>query len=52
MYIVTVVEKTLPRAIIGVWNKKNRCFIKRLPSEEKLSYASVVELIRFLRPVV
>ena len=51
MYIVTVVEKTLPRAIIGVWNKKNRCFIKRLPSE-KLSYASVVELIRFLRPVV
>ena len=27
-------EKTLPRAIIGVWNKKNRCGIKRLPSEE------------------
>ena len=34
MYIVTVVEKTLPRAIIGVWNKKNRCGIKRLTSEE------------------
>ena len=29
-------EKTLPRAIIGVWNKKNRCGIKRLPSEEML----------------
>ena len=27
-------EKTLPRAIIGVWNKKNRCGIKRLTSEE------------------
>ena len=24
MYIVTVVEKTFPRAIIGVWNKKNQ----------------------------
>ena len=29
-------EKTLPRAIIGVWNKKNRCGIKRLPSKEKV----------------
>ena len=50
MYVVAVVEKTLPRAIIGVWNKKNRCFIKS--KVKKLSYASVVELIRFLRPVV
>ena len=24
----------MPRAIIGVWNKKNRCGIKRLTSEE------------------
>ena len=31
-------EKTLPRAIIGVWNKKNRCGIKRLPSEEKVLF--------------
>ena len=36
MYVVVVVEKTLPRAIIGVWNKKNRCFIKRLQSEETI----------------
>ena len=40
-------EKTLPRAIIGVWNKKNRCGIKRLPSEEN----SIIYLIFSQRPL-
>ena len=38
-------EKTLPRAIIGVWNKKNRCGIKRLTSEENsLFYSDTREI--------